>query len=86
VAGDHLGQRRLARARRAPEDRGRQPVRLDEHPQGPPGPDQLVLADHVVEPLGPQARGERRLAGEPLLGGGREQVSSGHGRRRYREL
>ena len=54
VPGDHLGERGLARARRPPEDGGRQAVGLDQHPQRPARPHQLVLSDDVVEPQRPQ--------------------------------
>ena len=82
VGGDGLGQGRLAGARRPPQDHRRQPVALDEGPQGLARPEQLVLADDVVEGAGPQARGEGRVSGQRLLRGGGEEVV-GHGRRPY---
>ena len=41
---------------------------------GRPGAEELVLAHDVVEGAGPEAGGQRRLAGQPLLDGRPEQV------------
>ena len=52
----------------------REPVGLDERPQRPPRPEQVVLADDLVEGAGPQPGGQRRLRGEAVLDGRAEQV------------
>ena len=58
-ARDEAGDRRLAGAGRSPEHDRRQPVGLDERPQRPAGPEQVLLADHLVERAGPQPGRER---------------------------
>ena len=73
-AGDQLGDRGLAGARRAPEDERREPVRLDEDPQRLPGPEQMLLADDLVERGRTQPRRQRRPPREPLLDRRRKQV------------
>ena len=73
-AGDQAGDRGLAGAGRAPEHHRRQAVGLDQHPQRTAGPEQLLLADHLVEAARPQAGGERRAPFEPLGDRGGEEV------------
>ena len=73
-AGDGQRQRGLAGAGRAPEDRRRQAVLLDQPPQRPARADQVVLADDVVDRARPQPGGERRRRPQALLGGRGEQV------------
>ena len=70
----HPGQRRLARARRTPEDDRRQAVGLDERPQRRARPDQVRLADDLVEGAGSHPRRQRRLLGEPLAQRGFDRV------------
>ena len=72
--GDEPGDRGLAGARRTPEHERRQPVGLDEDPQRLARPEQVLLADDLVERPGPQPRRERRPAREPLLHRRREQI------------
>ena len=73
-AGDEAGDGGLAGAGRSPEDHRREPVGLDEDAQRPAGPEQLLLADHLVERARPQAGRQRRPALEPLGDGGAEEV------------
>ena len=73
-AGDELGDRGLAGARRPPEDHRRQPVGLDQRPQRAAGAEQVLLADDVVERGRAQARRQRGLADQAVLGGGGEEV------------
>ncbi len=49
---------------RAPEDQGVERAGVDRLAQGPAGPEQLRLADELVERARPHALGERR-AGQP---------------------
>ena len=65
-AGDEAGDGGLAGAGRAPEDHRREPVGLDQDPQRLPGPEQVLLADDLVERAGPQAGRERRPPLESL--------------------
>ena len=60
--GDGERERRLAGARRPPQQHRRQPVLLDEPAQRAAGPEQLGLADDVVDRARPQPGGQRRLA------------------------
>ena len=73
-AGDGERQRRLAGARRTPEDRRRQAVLLDEAAQRLAGSDEVVLADDLVDRARPEPGGQRRLGAQTLLGRGAEQV------------
>ena len=66
-ARDEAGDRGLAGAGRTPDDDRREPVGLDEHPQRLPRPEQVLLADDLVERPRPQPRRERRLPRQPLL-------------------
>ena len=59
-AGDHPRQRRLAGARRAPQDDRSQPVVLDRLAQRPSRPEQRLLADDLVEGARTHPLGERR--------------------------
>ena len=65
-AGHEAGDGRLAGAGRTPEHDRRQPVGLDQHPQRPAGPEQVLLAEHLVERARPQAGRERRPPLEAL--------------------
>ncbi len=76
---DQLGQRRLPRPGRPPQDHRRHPVRLDQPPQRPSRPQQVLLADHLVERRRSHPGRQRRLPAKPLLQGGPEQVL-GHSR------
>ena len=60
---DDAGERRLAGARRAPEDDGRQMAGLDEAAQELARRDEVVLADVLVEAAGAHAGGQRRAGG-----------------------
>ena len=73
-ARDEPGDRRLAGAGRPPEHERRQPVRLDQDPQRLARPEQVLLADDLVERAGPQPRRERCPAREPLLDRRRKQI------------
>mmetsp|Transcript_121880 Transcript_121880/g.339758 ORF Transcript_121880/g.339758 Transcript_121880/m.339758 type:complete len:468 (+) Transcript_121880:133-1536(+) len=76
-AGHQPRQRRLADARRAPQDHAVQPAGVKGHAQRHAGPEQVALADDLVQGLGPQAlgqrdagqrrRGRRRGAGKGLV-------------------
>ena len=59
-AGDDLGQRGLAHARRAPEDDRAGIVALDLQPQRLAGPEHVLLADELVERARAHAVGQRR--------------------------
>ena len=72
--GDQPGQRGLAGARWPPEHHRREPVLLDEPPQWLFGPDEVLLADDVVESDRTQAVGERCTAGQALPDRRGEQV------------
>ena len=78
------GDRGLARSRRTPQHERRQPVGLDEDPERLARPEQVLLADDLVERPGPQPRRERCPAREPLLDRRREQVRTRRHRRRLR--
>ena len=73
-ARDEAGDGGLAGAGRTPEHDRRQPVGLDEDPQRLARPEQVLLADDLVERPGPQPRRERRPVREPLLHRRREQI------------
>ena len=62
-ARDHLRDRGLSRARRAPQDHRRQPVGLDQHPQRLARSQQVLLAHHLVERCGAAAGPRAALAG-----------------------
>ena len=49
VARDDARERRLPRPRGAPEDHGRHPVLLDEHPEGLAGTEKVFLSDETVQ-------------------------------------
>jgi len=66
-AGDDLGQRGLARPGRAPQDDRAQLVALDGHPQHAAWPDDVLLADEVVQGPRPQAGGEGLAANRAFL-------------------
>jgi hypothetical protein len=59
--GDDARERRLAGARRPPEDDAADGVLLDQLAQRLAGPEQVLLADVLVERARPHARGERRV-------------------------
>ena len=65
--GDDAGERRLARARRAPQDDRLEQIALDRFPQRLARREQLLLPDELVEGPRPHALGERR----PRRRGGR---------------
>ena len=72
----HLGheqrQRGLAGARRAPEDHGVEPALLERSAQDLARPDEVALADHLVQRAGPHPVGERpRRRGSRRRGGRR---------------
>ena len=64
----------LPGAGRPPEDHRREPVGLDEDPQRLARPEQVLLADDLVERARPQPRRERRPVRQPLLDRRREQI------------
>ena len=72
--GDEARQGGLPGAGRAPEDHAGETVGLDEGSQRPARRQQVRLADDLVEGPGPQAGGQRGLAGQPVGGGRGEQV------------
>ena len=78
--GDQPGERRLAGARRAPEDDRLQQVALDGLAQRLARRQQVLLADELVE--GPRAHplGERHAAAFGLAAGLVEQIGVRHGR------
>ena len=65
---------RLARAGRAEEDRGAQTVVLDQGAKRRSGPEEMSLADDLVQPSRAQAGCERCSDLELVLGGEIEQV------------
>ena len=73
-AGDEAGDRGLAGAGRAPQHHRREAVGLDQHPERATGPEELLLADHLVEAARPEAGGQRRAPFEPLGDRGAEEV------------
>ncbi len=73
--GQQAGNGRLAGAGRAPQDHGAQAPCLDHPPDRAALTQQVILAHHLVQGLGPQAVGKRR-AGR-MDAGGFEQVSHG---------
>ena len=72
--GHRERQCRLAGSGRAPEQHGRQRIVLDELPQRPTRPEQMRLADDVVDRAWPEPSRERRLSRQPLLGCTSEQI------------
>jgi hypothetical protein len=58
--GEQPCDRGLAGTRRTPEHHGRKPAGGDHSPDRAFGSGQMLLPDHVVEPLRPQPVGERR--------------------------
>ena len=79
VAGDDVGQRGLAGARRAVEDHAGQPVGLEHPPQQLARPDEMLLADELVERARPHPHGQRLHAVEGGLSLLREQILHGAG-------
>src|SRR4051812_4307512 len=73
---DKLRQRRLPRARRAVEDDGRQPIRLEHPPQQLPRPKETLLPHELIQRPWPHAHGQRRYALKILLANVAEQVHS----------
>ena len=65
---DDLGQGRLARSGRTPEDRRRQPVLLDEASHRSSGTNEVLLPDDLVEGSGTKARRQRGLGPQALRG------------------
>ena len=63
-AGYERGKRRLAGARRPPQYDGRDPVGLDASPQDSARPDDLILADELVERPRPHPRRQGRMSVE----------------------
>ena len=84
-AGDGQRQRRLAGARRSPEDRRRQPVELDEAAQRAARSDEVLLADDLVDGPRPEAGGQRRLGTQAIRDRCGEQVvrHRGHATERH---
>ncbi len=74
AAGDCESKRRLAGARRAPQQRRRQPVGLDETAQRLARPDEVVLADDIVDRARSQPGRQWSAGSALLLGGHREEV------------
>ena len=72
--GDDARQGGLAGAGRAVEDDRAELVGLDGAAQEPPGPDDVLLADELVEGARAHARGQRRLALDQFLAAGVKQV------------
>ena len=70
------GQRGLACAGRPPQDGDAHPVALGQGPQRRAGPDEVLLAHHLVERAGSQPGGQRSLALQVPLGGVGEQAHS----------
>src|SRR5205085_5615183 len=56
-----------------------EPVGLDQAAEGRTGAEEVLLAHHLVEGAGTEAGGERRLALEPGLEVGSEEVTGGVG-------
>ena len=79
-AADHERQRRLARAGRPPEDQRAQLVLLDRAAQRPAGPEDLLLAEDLVERARAHALGERCVG--PRLVAGARACAPGRARRR----
>ncbi len=75
--GDDVGEGGLAGSRRAVEDEGGELVGLDGAAQQPSGPEDVLLADEVVERRGPQARRQRLLPLELVAAARGEQVEVG---------
>src|SRR3972149_6375375 len=69
LAGDDAGEGGLAGAGWPPEDHRRGLAGLDRLAQEAALANDLLLADELVEGLGPHAGGERRLAGGAARGG-----------------
>ena len=84
VVGDDARQRRLAGARRSPEDDRLQAIALDRFAQRLAGREQLLLADELVERARTHALGERRQVDRSAGLAGRvvgEQIHQGSSRR-----
>ncbi len=58
VVGDDLGERRLAGARRPPEDARPNIAAAYQVAEGFPRAEEMLLAEELIECLGPHARGE----------------------------
>ena len=59
--GNNSSQRCLARTRWSPENHGRQAVAFDKHAKGRTRPNEVILPHNIVEHLGTQALGQRRV-------------------------
>jgi hypothetical protein len=68
LVGDDPRQGRLAASRRAVEDHRAGAILLDRQPERRALPQDLLLADEVVEPLRAKSQRERRDVGQPLVG------------------
>ena len=91
-AADDVSERRLAGARRAPEDEGPELILLDRTSQGRARAEGFVLAEDLVEGAGTHAIGQGSIGarlGGPLVSrgqsvvGGEERSRSGVGRARH---
>ena len=65
VAGEQARERRLAAAGRAPQHHARDRALLDRFAQRLAGAEQLLVAEEIVEGVGPQPMGERRCRPSP---------------------
>src|SRR5438270_2081115 len=72
VVGDDFGERRLAGARRPPEDAGPEVAAADQVPERFPGSQQMLLPEKLIKRLGAHPRGEG-------LGRTLEEGGLGHG-------
>ena len=72
--GDDARQRRLARARRPVEDDRAELVGLDRPAQQPSRPDDVLLADELVQRARPHPRGQRRFLVGQLVPPQRKQI------------
>src|SRR5207249_1185482 len=62
VGADHLGQAGLSATRRSPQDHRGYLVALDGAPERLPLPQEMLLADKLVQVPRPHARGQRRIS------------------------
>jgi hypothetical protein len=72
LQGDDLGQRRLAGARRAVEDRAGEAIGVEKSAEELAGAEEVLLTDELFESAGSHADGERLDAGEGGLAMGGE--------------
>jgi len=72
-----MGERRLARPRRTPQDDGRQLSTLGEHPQRPTLTEKVVLSGNGLDIMWPGTFGEWRIARRTLWGGRRRIIEKG---------